>query len=489
MENLLYRRQFILSPNEITDRPNWNKYNILNKYFLYAHPDLVQSEYSAGKKRIILLGDMYDPENKDFTNLDMISRILQNDNLIEIIESTFKYAGRFACIVVLDSLVYMFNDASASRKVYYTIETEATWCASQPHVLAEYCNIPKSENEQLLKFYQTKEFQKHDKVNVLNNTSYDSIKQLQPNHYLDLQTKKHIRFWPTKKNKFVSLNEGVEEGARILSGIITSANERNDLMMAVTAGNDTRLLLAASRPVSVNVFYYINRIPRYDDKHQDLVIPQRICDKIGVKFNIVEFTKEVNDEEFKKVYFQNNMFAHERNLPLIYNVYYKRFPDKINMPGRFSDIARNFFNTYHKNITPELLAKFWEYDGIEYVIEEYRKWLSTGGIIAQEMNYNLLELFNWEERNGNLYTAFQVDKDIAQEEFTPYNCRKLMEVFLSVPNKYRDIHTNIYFRAMIKHLWPDLVTIPFNPNMEKYVSYYLKKMGIYWTIRRITRGW
>lgn len=489
MENLLYRRQFILGPEEISNRPNWNKYNILDKYFLYTHPDLVQSEFSEGKKRIILLGDMYDPENKDHSNLDIISNILQYDSPIEIIESSFKYAGRFACVVILESSVFIFNDASASRKVYYTTETDNIWCASQPHVLEEFCNIPKSNSEQLLKFYQSKEFQKHQKVNIINNTSYDSIKQLLPNHYLDLQTKKHIRFWPSKRNKLVSLNEGVEMGAKILSGILTSANERNELMMALTAGNDTRLLLAASREVSDNVFYYINKIPRYDEKHQDLIIPQRICDKIGRKFNILEFSKEVNDEEFKKIYLQNNLFANERNLPLIYNTYYKRFPNKINMPGRFSDIARNFFNTYRKDITPELLATFWEYKDIDYVIEEYRKWLSIAGPLSKEHNHNILELFNWEERNGNLYTAFQVDKDIAQEEFTPYNCRRLMEVFLSVPNKYRDMHTNVYFRAMMKHMWPELVTIPFNPNRDKYLSYTLKKLGVYWTIRRFTRGW
>jgi len=98
-------------------------------------------------------------------------------------------------------------------------------------------------------------------------------------------------------------------------------------------------------------------------------------------------------------------------------------------------------------------------------------------------------LLNWEERNGNLYTQYQVDKDIAQEEFAPYNCRRLMEVFLSVPNKYRDIHTNIYFRAMIKHLWPELMSEPINPKFKKKVSYDLKKMGVYWPIRRISRSW
>ena len=488
MENLLFRRQFVLSPQEIDNRPSWNKYEIHNGYFLYAHPDVVQTEYGENNKKIILLGDLYDPINIKFNNQDIISRLIKNNDIESLTAASSYYAGRFIIFFTNEDSFFIFNDASASRKVYYTNDTELSWCASQPHVLSDYCNIDKSENKKVLEFYKSIEFSKHDNCGVIDNTIFDSIKQLLPNHYLDVKNKKVLRFWPKKRNKLISLNEGVEKGAAMLSGIIKSVSERYELMMAVTAGNDTRLLLAASRDVSENVFYFINKIPRYDEKHQDIVIPTRLLQKVGLKFNILEYSKEV-DKEFEKIYYQNNLFANERNLPIIYDVFYKRFSQKVNMPGRFSDIARNFFNTYRKNITPELLAKFWEYDGIEYVIENYRGWLDEAGEIAKKYNYNILELFNWEERNGNLYTQYQVDKDIAQEEFAPFNCRNLMEIYLSVPNKYRDIHTNIYFRAMIKHLWPELMTEPFNPNMEKYISYYLKKIGIYWMIRRITRGW
>jgi len=146
-------------------------------------------------------------------------------------------------------------------------------------------------------------------------------------------------------------------------------------------------------------------------------------------------------------------------------------------------------NTYRKKITAELLAKLWDYDGSDYVVENYRKWLDTNGEIFTKNNYYIPDLFNWEERNGNWYSNFQTDKEIAQDEFSPYNCRNLMQVFLSVPKKYRDVHTNIYFQAMIKHMWPELLSVPINPNRMKYTSYYLKKLHVYWIVRRIIRGW
>ena len=488
MEKLLYRRQFVLCPEELSDRQGWNSYQIPGDYYLYVHPDLVQTRYSESGKQIIILGDIYDPFDKTLNNIDIAARLIKSNTIEELTATSSGYAGRFIIIYVRGDLFYIFNDASASRKIYYTIHQGSVWCASQPHVLARYCNIGESKDPQVQAFYKSEEFARHDNCGVLNNTIYDSVKQLLPNFYLDIKTKEAHRFWPVKRNKHVSLQEGVEAGSKLLTGIIQSANERNELMMAVTAGNDTRLLLAASRPVSEDIFYYIINLPRYNDKSPDIVIPNRLLNKVGLKHNVLEFSKDI-DGEFEKYYYLNNQFANERNLPIIYSIFHKRFPDKVNMPGRFSDISRNFFNTYRKVLTPELLATFWNYKDVEYVIDKYRDWLDEATELSEKFNYRILELLNWEERNGNLYTQFQVDKDIAQEEFCPYNCRKLMEIFLSVPNKYRDIHTNVYFRAMIKHLWPELMSEPFNPKFKKKVSYNLKKIGIYWHIRRIARGW
>ncbi|MCD4683499.1 MAG: hypothetical protein K8R86_09480, partial [Bacteroidales bacterium] len=354
MENLLYRRQFILCPKEISDFSNWNKYYLSDKYILYAHPDLVQLEYTEKNKSIVLLGDLYDPVNPDFNNQDIFERLIKYDDLNELIEASGQYAGRFIIFFVQDSSINLFHDASAAKKIYYTTDTASMWCASQPHVLAKYCNIKETDNKLYHDFIKSDKFKSHDQVFIMDNTPFDSVKQLLPNHYIDIQNKKSVRFWPTKANKPISLNEGIEEGSKMLSGIYKSANNRYELMMAVTAGNDTRLLLAASRSVSENIFYYTNYHPRLTDDHQDIVVPSRLLKKVGLEFHVQKYSLEV-DEDFKQIYYQNTLNPSEVHLPIIYN-YHKNFPDKINLPGTFSDIARSFFNTYRKNITPELMA-------------------------------------------------------------------------------------------------------------------------------------
>lgn len=259
-KKLLYRRQFILCTTDLSDFSEWNKYYLADKYILYAHPDLVQFEHAEKNNSIILLGDLYDPVNTDYNNQEIFERLIKHNDLNDLIEATAKYAGRFIIFFCKNSSLNIFHDASGARKVYYTAGKEPVWCASQPHVLAKYRKMDMTENIQVLDHIKSDKFFSHDQVSILDNTIYDSIKQLLPNHYLDVQSRKPIRFWPNKVNKIISLKEGVEEGSKILSGILKSASKRYELMMAVTAGNDTRLLLAASRDVSDEIFYYINSL-------------------------------------------------------------------------------------------------------------------------------------------------------------------------------------------------------------------------------------
>jgi hypothetical protein len=485
-EKLLYRRQFIFAPKEINDFPTWNKYNILDKYMLYAHPDLVQSEYSEGNKRLILLGDLYDPENYEFNNMNILARLIKNNSITELIESSFKYAGRFALFFIQDGAIYVFHDSSAGRKVYYTKGTKSIWCGSKPHVIAQFAGLPKSSDKLVLDFYNSESFKSHENADVYNNTIFDSIKQLLPNFYFDFQQQRAVRYWPDKKIVKSSLQEGVALGSKILTGILKSANNRHDLMIPVTAGYDSRLLLAATREIQNDPFYYIIRHNNMTNNHHDIKIPNRLLSKLGLKFNIVDYSTKI-DKEFENIYFKNDVFAYKKSLPVIYDVFYKRFPDKVNLPARFSGISRNYFDTYKKNVTAELLATIFRYKNSKLVVDSYKAWVNGIKDAAQKSGYGIPDLFNWEEYNGNFQTKIQSNKDIAQEEFTPFNCRKLMIVYLSVPEKYRNSYTNVYYTAMIKHMWPELLTEPLNPHLWKH--YYATKLKLYWLFRWLKKGW
>ncbi len=485
--NLLYCRQFIFCQEEINDFEHWQKYRI-NDYILYAHPQLNVTRLVSKTKELILLGSLYDSKNNLATNEDIVGQLIESDDFSDLLVKTEVYTGRFVLIFRKGTSVKLFHDPSASRRVHYLMDETKFCCATLPHLIAKYLNVPKSRDQQVTDFYRSHHFLSHNQVGIMENTSYDAIKLLTANFYIDVTKRKVFRFWPYRKLSTISLLEGIDIVTESMKGFMANMHQRNKLMMAVTAGNDSRLLLASAREFKDDMFFYVCHLPRMkNEKHQDLEAFQKISQLGNLKGKVVTYDPYV-DPDFKAIYYQNNEFASQDNLPLIYNFHYKECSDKLNISTTMSDVTRNFFSSAIR-VTPEILSTVWYYQGNNYVLDIYKRWFAEFESYARAFNYNILDVFNWEERISSWQAYYISDCDIAREEVPMLNSRKVLEVMLSVPAKYRDMHTNIFHRAMVKKMWPELAKVPYNPNFKKKVSYSLKKMGVYWPIRKAIRGW
>lgn len=489
-KNILYRRQFVLSPQEIPDLQHWRIVGVTKNYVLHIHPDLLYTIKKQGKKQLILLGDLFDVRSIEKVNDEIMNDLINVHSITELVNAVYTLAGRYALLFIENESVFLFNDPSASRKIYYTNSLKLNWCASEPHVIAKYCGIEKTNDADVLDYYNSPEFTRGLQINIGNNTIYDNIRQLMPNHYLELKSGNHSRFWPNKPLGRISLKEGTEKASEVITNIIESFSKRYKLMMTITGGNDTRILLAASRNVVKDIYLYINKHSHMDDDHQDIVTAKSLITKLGFQFHIHDYSKKA-DKDFEEVYRKNNPFPLMDNIGLIYNTYYKDFQDRVNLPGTFSDISRNFFFTYKKKLTPELLSMIYMKAIHHYIVDQkyfiknFRKWMEEIEIIAKTNGYNILDLFNWEERNGNWYTKFQEDKDIAQEEFSAFNSRLFMDICLGVKAKYRDEDTNVLYKSMVKHMWPEALSEPMH--YKSWGRYYLKKVGLYILARRLMK--
>jgi hypothetical protein len=479
MQILRLRRQFFLSPMEIDIYPFWRKSYLYNQYILYVHPDLMFCELKRESKHLILLGEIYDTKDYMAGNEKIMESLILNNSIDELAKATYDLAGRYALIFMKEGNYYLLNDPSASRKVFFTTDLVKNWCGSQPHIIAKYSGIGESENPEVVNYYNSPEFRGRRKVNITDNTRYDNIKQLLPNRYLNLQTGTTTRFWPNKPLQRISLEEGVSTASAIIINIMKSFHHRHKLMIPVTSGNDSRVLLAASREISSDVHYYIIKFPGMSMNHRDIKVPRLLFKKLGLELHIHEFPPEV-DKNFSEIYMSNSSFPLVENMAVIYNLYHKRFPDRVNLPGNFSDISRNFLSTWRKRIDAEVLAKIWRGSNMNYIVKNYETWLNS----INPYNYKILDLFNWEERNGNWYNAYQEDKDIAQEDAIVFNSRLYMDVCLSVDPRYRDVDTNAFYRAMVKHMWPEALSENMYP--KSWEKYYLKKLHVYNVVRRLT---
>jgi hypothetical protein len=148
--------------------------------------------------------------------------------------------------------------------------------------------------------------------------------------------------------------------------------------------------------------------------------------------------------------------------------------------------SRECYGTFNRNLTPTGLARMTKVEEFKYAIEYFDSWLTATKELEREYNVDLITLFYWEERVANWGTSAMIDKDIAQEDFVPFNCRALIETFESIDRKYNDKSDYLIFKLIIQELWPDLLACPVNPSMKHSIAFFLKKIGLIHPMRRIS---
>ncbi len=197
----MYTRQFILRSASLCDyHESWKKINVGNDLVLAVHPALNSLVREGHDKQVILLGYVLDPRNPEHADADILDHLLSRSNTPEdIITGTTPLCGRWVMIIATDTSLILFQDPGALRTVYYYFCGNTVSCASQPGLIRDLLQLPYdvSAREYSLgeRFANTEDWWPGDSCPFL------GVKRLLPNHYLDLMSKKTVRFWPRKTHK------------------------------------------------------------------------------------------------------------------------------------------------------------------------------------------------------------------------------------------------------------------------------------------------
>lgn len=484
-QKLQFRRQFLLTKAPITTLADWKCLKV-DQYYLYAHSDLEINQVADPKKVIVLIGDLYDSEKPEKGNADILKDIIASANSMEGFVSRVKrYAGCYALLFIGDKEAVILHDARALREIYYCTKSNQIVCGSQPNLLTKFANpeIKPTSDHDLLDFYKNHLW---DSRWVGDETYYQGVKHLPPNHYLDINRREACRYWPNEPIKRLDLDEAVSKSCKFLQGIMRAIAHRHSVMMAVTAGTDSRTLLAASRGIQDKIHYYINN-KGLGHNHPDISTPRKICESIKVPFYVHDVPKDV-DDEFRRIYLSNTFLATEQLLPSIYNVYFKNHSEKTCILG-VGEIGRTFFGKQTKNLNSYRMAYKLTYKKCSYVIRQCEQLLAEMMPVARKFHINVLSLFYWEQRLGNWGAVKNSESLIALEKLDPYNSHLLNEIFLGVDEKYRDYRQApcILFREMIRSMWPELLEWPVNPpcDMRDRVTSFLEKVGIFGLLKEL----
>jgi len=472
IDKLQFHNQFVLGPYFLEKLVAWNCTDIDGTLFLGTHPDLNVIQTTLNDKSLTLIGFILDPYNPSAKDADIVNGLIRDfSDFDRFIELTKRFGGRWIIVAKNSGGVKLFTDPAGLRQVFYTDirKTKDLWCASQPGMIADILNLHMCK--QGIDYINTYEFRINQEFRWPGfATPYEEVTHLLPNHFLDLKNGSCIRYWPKQSPEDSSLASSIDKCSFLLHELIVSASHRFDLAFGMTAGLDSRIMLAASKDIK-NVFSYLTvRQIGMPGNHADIEIPSRLLSKIGLRHDVIR-SSLIIDDEFINIFRNNTALAHPVYAPDAYAILQHYSVKSLNqlvvVTGSGSEIARSSFRETLKKpvceaITPSDLVSLQYMGERSYVLNQFERWISG---IENTHGYDILDIFEWEQGHGNWLAMCQLEFDIAWKDlFSPFNCRELLETMLSVDRKYRQAPDYKLFHGIILNLWPELLDVPINPH-------------------------
>lgn len=464
LNRLRYRRQFILGPRPVALAGVWHTHQLDSRWVLTRHADLpFRSAQTADGAQLALLGFIIDPEFPGLDDDALLKRLAQCRGWDTLLRATIELSGRWILFHLSQDRLRVVNDATGLRAVFFSGPGQEPWCFSQPGL---YRHVrPLEYSAEGRQFVAAKECQKDLEVSWPGtSTPYAEVEHLLPNHYLDLTARTTMRFWPTEKLEPQELQAVVPEASRLLRQSLQAIAARGPFGLALTAGWDSRPLLAASRPVISQVWLHTAVHGELDLNSHDIRIPTAMCRLFGAEYHLLR-CPQIMAEPFQSVFLNNNDPAHPVWGRICQGMLESYPSDLIAVRGNVSETARCFYykkGNYPASVTADDLPRMAKMPVSDFTRRHFGAWHADARSIP-ELGYKLLDFFYWENRMANWLGASHTEYDVIHDTFSPYSNRRLMSLLLSTPAEARCKPRCTLYRQLIEHLWPELLEYPINP--------------------------
>jgi hypothetical protein len=474
----MFDGQFLVGPRDFTAHGTFRQYDLWDCYRLAVHPSLEVSIENFDGARVVLIGLAFDASDASALHGAIARKLGQSASvsLEALLHATDTLAGRWVVLARTKTGTAVFSDPCGFRRIFYTPTDQGLWIGSSPTIIRSQIDLELDMADDVRQFLADSRLAKREYAWVGERTIYARCKALLPNHYVDFRSGRSVRFFPRDPIAPQLDTQVAPRAAFLLKGAIEAASRHSKVVLPVTAGLDSRLLLAASRSIkdSGRITYYIDRMGIIGPRHPDIRVPQALAARLGINFE-VRNSATVPPDWFMQLLKTN--VGNARDLPKTRMIYSKYLSGdrRLNINGNGSEICRGrsseacrssfhaFGRSSRNSVTGAELAASLGYRAAPYVVAELEKWLVDAQEACSTSGMEILDLFYWEQRMGLWGAQFPAEQDLACDEISPFNCRAWLVEMLSVDIRRRMRPDYSLYRDMMNLLWPEVLAEPINP--------------------------
>lgn len=460
-----FRRQYVLGPTSQEALSGWHRHRVDDNHVLSVHPDLPYTRVEAGERSIVLLGYVLDPRNPGRDDRAVLTAVLgESETTGEVIEAFAPLSGRWVALYGADGGLVVFHDAAGTRPVFHWRDgADRTWCSSQASLLGQLLDLPADgeHRRELLRDGYLNPAEPHFWPG--GGSAVLGVRRLLPNHYLDVRTGRTHRYWPVRPIASVEPEVAIERCAPALTGTIAAAAARYPLALSISAGMDSRLLLAASREHAERMTFYTYKKTRMSRGHPDIRVPRRMLGDLGLRHKVITAHAGSTGPIADAIKATCDPY-HQSTIDQV--VALAADPPRqdgrwMTVNGNVSEVARRIYPP--RPMTGENCATAVMMGRSAFAAEQFEAWHDRAEPAIAVSGINPWDLFFWEQRLSSWLATVRTEFDLVEDAITPYNSRALLECMLGVDESLRIRPECTFHRDLITAMWPRVMDYPINP--------------------------
>jgi hypothetical protein len=447
-----FKGQFIVSRGDEPSREGTRRHSLETLCVdVFDRLDTVAVLDATGRVVGLFLGTVIDPDAEEIVTASVrlgvgVDEATNLDELIE--EHIYRYTGSFIFVLETGNARRIYLDANGSKSLVY--DPAAGTAAATTPLLLEASDYARRFDAELYRGLTVEQ----DGWFPAGLTAHTGIRRLMCNHYLDLDTMQTVRHWPVgpiaeAKDFDQAVASIVDETRRTIRAI----HRTGISTMALTAGNETRLLLGCCRDFAGEVDFMTVNAPGAE---LDVTRAGELARKFGLKRRLLAYLEadaagmEAWQMRVGHCITGSNMTMHPSVEPL---------NGRIFIGGLGGEIGRGFLwlnSEEGTEIDASGIVTRLKLPQHPTLLREVEEWLQP----LKHLNSLLLLDLAYMELRMSCWAFAQSYAAPLQLEVNPLVSRKNYAAMLSLPPSVRR-NNGVILRG-IRQSWPELLSLPIN---------------------------
>jgi hypothetical protein len=291
------------------------------------------------------------------------------------------------------------------------------------------------------------------------------VERLLPNHYLDLSAWRTHRHWlPPAPGTKLDTSRAVTGVSRLLKNSIAAVIEDRPAYLSLTAGFDTRVILACARSLLDRMTIYTFELAGDATAELDCLAGRHIAARFGLDHAVLPHIDASEHDQMKWLHLSGCCVSEGRGRRAL-RTCRALDPRRVELVGVGGEVGRVSYwlpdDAAEDAVDPGLIVSRLLLPAAPEVLRRCRTWLD--GLETDDF-LQILDTMYIEQRLG-CWGGVLPYADPASTAFRvyPYCHREIIDRAMRLPAEYR--RRNGFPRDIIEREWPDLLDVPFNQHV------------------------